>query len=106
MDLTIVEIAAQIPADDPVKAWWEAAAAIPTDTGTNEFFAKTLKAASDAQRVKNTNVPAGQRVDGYPAPVNGPVTTNATTGMQTFVSTYSVRTLVAVNLDVAISPLA
>lgn len=106
MDLTIAEIAAQIPADDPVKEWWEDAAAMPANTGVNEFFAKTLKAASDAQRAKNANLTAGTRVDGYPAPVNGPVTTNATSGMQSFVSTYSVRTLVGVNLDVAISPLA
>jgi hypothetical protein len=106
MDLTFAEILAQIPSIDPMYSWWEAAAALPSDTTVSEFFAKTLKAASDAQRVKNTNAAVGSRIDGYPAPTNGPVTVNATTGIQSFVATYSVRSLVAVNLDVAISPLA
>lgn len=105
MDLTIAEIAAQIPAADPLKAWWEAAAALPNDTTLSEFFAKTLKAASDAQRVKNANLPVGSRIDGYPAPTNGPVTIDASTNIQSFIATYSVRSRVAVNLDVAISPL-
>jgi hypothetical protein len=104
MDLTIAEIAAQIPNADPLKAWWTDAAALPVDTTTSEFFAKTLKAASDAQIVKNTGLAAGSRLDGYPAPTNGPVTI-ATNGQQSFVATYSVRSRVAVNLDVAISPL-
>lgn len=106
MDLTIAEIAAQIPVGDPVKAWWTDAAAIPSDSTTSEFFIKTLKAASDAQRVKNVNLSAGSRINGYPAPVNGGVTTDAATGQQSFVTTYSVSSRVAVNLDVAISPLA
>lgn len=105
-DLTFEEITAQIPAGDPMKAWWQAVTALPADTTTSEFFAKTLKAASDAQRLKNTNLPAGSRLDGYPTPTNGAVTVDAATGMQSFVATYSVRTRVAVNLDVAISPLA
>lgn len=105
MDLTIAEIIAQLPANDAVKTWWENAAALPQEAGTNEFFAKTLKAASDAQRLKNTNAPVGSRIDGYPAPTNSPVTVDATSGLQTFVATYSVRSRVAVNLDVAISPL-
>ena len=104
MDLTLAEIAAQIPAADPLKAWWDAAAALPADTTTSEFFAKTLKAASDAQIAKNANLPVGSRLDGYPVPVNGPVTT-ASNGLQSFVATYSVRSRVAVNLHVAISPL-
>lgn len=104
-DLTITEIAAQIPANDAVKAWWTDAAALPDDTTVSEFLAKTLKAASDAQRVKNANLPVGSRIDGYPAPTNGPVTVDATTNLQSFVATYSVRSRVAVNLDVAISPL-
>jgi hypothetical protein len=106
MDLTIAEIAAQIDPADPMKAWWTDAAALPAATTVNEFFAKTLKAASDAQRVKNANLAAGSRIDGYPAPTNGAVTINADTGAQSFVATYSVRSRVAVNLDVAISPLA
>ncbi len=106
MDLTFAEILAQIPVTDPMNAWWAAAAALPADTTVSEFFAKTLKAASDAQRVKNVNAPVGARVDGYPAPTNGAVTVNATTGMQSFITTYSVRSLVAVNLDVAVSPIA
>lgn len=106
MDLTIAEIIAQIPVGDPVKTWWDDAAAMPTDTTISEFFVKTLKAASDAQRLKNTNLPAGSRVAGYSGPVNGGVTTDAATGLQSFVTTYSVSSRVAVNLDVAISPLA
>lgn len=106
MDLTIAEIVTQIPAGDPVKTWWDDAAAMPADTTVNEFFVKTLKAASDAQRVKNANLPAGSRVAGYPAPVNGGVTTDAATGLQSFVTTYSISSRVAVNLDVAVSPMA
>ncbi|WP_143289243.1 hypothetical protein [Brunnivagina elsteri] len=79
---------------------------LPSDTTVSEFFAKTLKAASDAQRVKNVGVAVGSRVDGYPAPTNGAVTVDATTGLQSFITTYSVRSRVAVTLDVAISPLA
>jgi hypothetical protein len=105
MDLTLEEIIAQIPVADPMRGWWEAAAALPTDTTMSEFFAKTLKAASDAQRVKNTNLAVGSRLDGYPAPTNGAVTIDASTGTQSFIATYSVRSRVAVNLDVAISPL-
>ena len=105
-DLTFEEIAAQIPDADPMKAWWAQAAVLPQDTTTSEFFAKTLKAASDAQRAKNATLSAGNRIDGYPSPTNGPVTVNATTGLQSFITTYSVRSLVAVNLDVAVSPLA
>ena len=105
MDLTLAEIIAQIPVADPMRAWWETAAALPVDTTTSEFFAKTLKAASDAQRVKNTNLPVGSRLDGYPSPTNGAVTIEASTGLQSFVATYSVRSRVAVNLDVAISPM-
>lgn len=105
-DLTFEEITAQIPETDPMKAWWTAAAPLPADTTTSEFFAKILKAASDAQRVKNVNLAVGSRIDGYPTPTNGAVTVDAATGMQSFVATYSVRTRVAVNLDVAISPLA
>lgn len=104
MDLTLAEIAAQIPSADPLKAWWDAAAALPSDTTTSEFFAKTLKAASDAQVVKNAGLSAGNRLDGYPLPTNGPVTVGAN-GVQSFIATYSVRSRVAVNLDVAISPL-
>ncbi|MCV3216031.1 hypothetical protein OGM63_21385 [Plectonema radiosum NIES-515] len=106
MDLTIAEIAAQIPTDDPVKAWWTDAAALPVNTTTSEFLIKTLKAASDAQRVKNTNLPAGSRISGYPAPVNSGVTTDAATGVLSFVTTYSVSSRVLVNLDIAVSPLA
>ncbi|PAX58362.1 hypothetical protein CK510_07785 [Brunnivagina elsteri CCALA 953] len=106
MDLTFAEILAQIPSDDPMNAWWAAAAVLPSDTTVSEFFAKTLKAASDAQRVKNVGVAVGSRVDGYPAPTNGAVTVDATTGLQSFITTYSVRSRVAVTLDVAISPLA
>lgn len=106
MDLTLAEIAAAIPVADPLKAWWEAAAALPVDTTTNEFFAKTLKAANDAQRAKNTSLTAGSRLDGYPAPTNGPVQIDAATGTQSFTATYSVRCRVAVNLDTAVSPLA
>ncbi len=105
-DLTFAEITAQIPVADPMNAWWAAATALPADTTTSEFFAKTLKAASDAQRTKNANLPVGSRLDGYPIPTNGPVTIDAATGTQSFVATYSVRSRVAVNLDVAISPLA
>ncbi|MBW4667199.1 MAG: hypothetical protein KME60_07090 [Cyanomargarita calcarea GSE-NOS-MK-12-04C] len=106
MDLTIAEFAAQLPAGDLVRRWWETAAALPADVTMNEFFAKTLKATSDAQRTKNGNLAAGSRIDGYPSPTNEPVTIDAATGMQSFVATYSVRSRVAVNLDVAISPLA
>jgi hypothetical protein len=106
MDLTFEEILAQIPVADPMNAWWAAASALPADTTVSEFFAKTLKAASDAQRVKNVNVAVGSRVDGYPAPTNGAVTVDATTGQQSFITTYSVRSRVAVTLDVAVSPLA
>lgn len=106
MDLTIAEITAQIPVDDVVKTWWTDAAAMPAGTTVNEFFIKTLKAASDAQRVKNANLAAGTRINGYPSPVNGGVTTDAATGQQSFVTTYSISSRVAVNLDVAISPLA
>lgn len=105
-DLTFAEIAAQIPQADPMKAWWTAAAALPANTTTNEFFAKTLKAASDAARTKNTNRTAGSRIDGYPTPTNSPVTIDATTGEQSFVATYSVRTRVSVNLDSSVSTLA
>jgi hypothetical protein len=104
MDLTFAEILAQIPATDPMNAWWTAAAALPADTTVSEFFAKTLKAASDAQRVKNTGAAVGARVDGYPAPTNGAVTVDASTGQQSFLATYSVRTRVAVNLDTSVSP--
>lgn len=106
MDVTLAEITAQIPTADPMNAWWAAADALPANTTVSEFFAKTLKAASDAQRVKNTNLAVGSRIDGYPAPTNGPVTVDAATGTQSFVATYSVRSRVAVNLDVAVSPLA
>ena len=68
MDLTLAEIAAAIPAADPLKAWWESAQALPGDTTTSEFFAKTLKAANDAQRAKNVNLAAGARLD---LPVRG-----------------------------------
>jgi hypothetical protein len=105
-DLTFEEITAQISTTDPMYAWWQSAAALPADTTTSEFFVKTLKAASDAQRVKNTGLAAGNRLDGYPSPTNGPVTIDAASGIQSFVATYSVRSRVAVNLDVAISPLA
>ncbi|AKG21247.1 hypothetical protein [Calothrix sp. 336/3] len=106
MDLTFAEIIAQLPDGDAVKTWWEGADAVPNATTVNEFFAKTLKAASDAQRAKNANLTAGSRIDAYPAPVNGAVTVDAATGLQSFITTYSVRSRVAVNLDVAISPLA
>lgn len=106
MDLTIAQIAEQISATDTLKAWWTAAAALPAEVTVNEFFAKTLKAASDAQRAANTSLAVGSRIDGYPSPTNGAVTIDAASGLQSFVATYSVRTRVAVNLDVAVSPLA
>lgn len=106
MDLTIAEIIAQIPSGDDLKTWWQAIDPLPSDTSVNEFLIKTLKAASDAQRIKNANLPAGSRVNGYPSPVNGGVTTDAATGMQSFVTTYSVSSRVAINLDVSIAPLA
>jgi hypothetical protein len=106
MDLTFAEILAQIPEADPMNAWWASASALPENTTVSEFFAKTLKAASDAQRVKNTDLAVGSRIDGYPAPTNGAVTVNAANGQQSFITTYSVRSRVAVNLDVAVSPLA
>jgi hypothetical protein len=107
-DLTLAEIIAQIPDGDALKAWWTtaSASALPSNTTTNEFFAKTLKAASDAQRAKNANLSVGSRIDGYPAPTNGAVTIDATTGLQSFIATYSIRSRVAVNLDVVLSPLA
>ncbi|MGI8502045.1 MAG: hypothetical protein ACR2LR_13040 [Hassallia sp.] len=106
MDLTIAEVVAQIPVGDPVKGWWDAADAMPADTTVNEFFVKTLKAASDAQRAKNATLAAGSRIDGYPTPVNGTVTVDPGTGIQSFLTTYSVRSRVALTLDVAVSPLA
>jgi hypothetical protein len=106
MDLTFAEILAQIPTTDPMNAWWAGADALPANTTAAEFFAKTLKAASDAARLKNASLSAGSRIDGYPAPTNGAVTIEPTTGLQSFITTYSVRARVAVNLDVAISPLA
>ncbi len=106
MDLTITEIIAQLPAGDPVKTWWESAPSMPELTTVSEFFVKTLKAASDAQRAKNATLAAGSRIAGYPAPVNGGVTVDAATGIQSFLTTYSVIARVAINLDIAISPLA
>ncbi|NEU76949.1 hypothetical protein PI95_031750 [Hassallia byssoidea VB512170] len=105
MDLTIAEIIAQIPVDDPVRDWWDDASAMPADTTVSEFFLKTLKAASDAQRVKNANLSAGSRIDGYPAPTFGAITIDASTNLQTYLMTCSVRARVATNLDVAVSPL-
>jgi hypothetical protein len=104
--LSAAEIIAQLPTDDPVKGWWDGAGTMPADTTVNEFFVKTLKAASDAQRVKNANLAVGSRINGYPSPVNGGVTTDASTGTQSFVTTYSVSSRVLVNLNVAVSPLA
>jgi hypothetical protein len=105
MDLTIAEIIAQLPAGDPIKTWWESAPEMPSLTTVSEFFVKTLKGAHDAQRAKNATLPAGSRVAGYPAPVNGAVSIDAATGLQTFLTTYSVVARVAINLDVAVSPL-
>lgn len=104
-DITIAELAAQIPDDDPLQAWWEAVAALPADVTVNEFFAKTLKAAHDAARTKNASLAAGSRIDGYPAPVTTAPTIDANTGMQSFLQTCSVRSRVQATLDVAISPL-
>jgi hypothetical protein len=106
MDLTIAEIIMQLPTDDPVKAWWESVPEMPSLTTVSEFFVKTLKAANDAQRTKNATLAAGSRIAGYPSPTNGTVTVDAATGIQSFLTTYSVTARVAINLDVAISPLA
>ncbi len=104
-DLTIAQIAAKLPAGD-VKTWWESAAALPASATVNEFLAKTLKAAHEAQVTENANLEAGSKIDGYPAPVNGAVALDATTGVMAFRSTLSITTLVPVNFDESVSPSA
>ncbi|HIK27957.1 MAG: hypothetical protein N3E45_17120 [Oscillatoriaceae bacterium SKW80] len=104
-DITVAQLAAKIPAGDSVKTWWEDAADLPVDAPLNEFLAKTLKAAYEAAVAANANLAAGSRIDGYPEPINGAVTTDPETGIMAFISTLSVRTLVPVNFNSNISPL-
>ena len=99
-DLTIAEISAEIE-DATLAAWWNAAAAMPADVDTAEFFAKTLQACFIAQSKKNTaGAPQiGEALNSYPAPVTSAVQTDVSTGLQTFTASYSVGVRAAVDLN-------
>ncbi len=105
-DLSKEQFTTKIPDGDSVKAWWEAAPALPADTTLSEFMSKTLKACHVAQVAENANLEAGNKINGYPEPINGSVFLDAGTGIMAFRSTLSVTTLVPVTFDNSVSPSA
>jgi hypothetical protein len=95
-DITIAELAAGFSGADPLAAWWTAAAALPADTPTTEFFVRTLAAAEKAAATKNNSLPTGGKITAY-ASANGAITTD-TSGILSFLRTASVSGRVAVSL--------
>lgn len=103
-DLTKQELADEIT-DEMVKAWWEAAPALPQDVDMVELIAKSLQGAYIAQTKKNNaagDLQAGEALNSYPAPSTSNVTTDVATGIQTFTATYSVNAVFSVDNNLAV----
>jgi hypothetical protein len=97
-DIIILELVEAIE-DEALKAWW-GKLELPADFTMNEFFIKTLEAASIAAAKKNEALPAGNKILSYPPATNGPVTRAAENQM--FVPrTSTVTTRLVISLDMA-----
>lgn len=107
MDITISELLAQFMAGDSAGTWWATvttATPVPNDLTVNELLYKTLEAAHKASSAKNSTLAAGNRIDGYPVPVHG-TAVRRSNGDVLLPTTASLRTLLSVNSNTAVSPL-
>jgi hypothetical protein len=95
-DITFEELIAAIE-DENLQAWW-AKANFPEDFTLNEFFVKTLEAASIAATARNETLEAGKKILGYPPAVNGAIA-RASGNKLFFSRTSTVVSRVVINLD-------
>jgi hypothetical protein len=95
-DITIAELAAGLPATDPISAWWAAAAVLPAETTVTEFLIRTLAGAEKAATTKNLTLPLGAKIQAYSS-ANGAVTPD-TAGNLSFARTAQISGRVAVTL--------
>jgi hypothetical protein len=102
-DLSTLDIADNLVIDDPIRAIWEKID-LPDGYTVNEFFAKSLSAASKAADKINALLPEKKRIQGYPAPVNGAIKQDGA-GTLYFERTASVRSNIVVDLELSVSPL-
>jgi hypothetical protein len=101
-DITPAELTASIT-DAALRAWWEKLE-LPANFTVNEFFVKSLEAASIAATLKNETLEAGKKILGYPPATNGAI--SRTPGNQLFFPrTTTIVSRVGVNLDVSIPSL-
>lgn len=98
MDITLAELIAAI--DDPIlRAWWEKLD-LPEEFTVNEFFVKSLEAASIAASAKNETLEAGKKILGYPPATNGAIVRTAA-GQLYYPRTATLVSRVVTSLDYA-----
>jgi len=103
-DITFAELATALAGYPEMATWWSAVSALPVNVTVAEFFAKTMHGANRAATAKNASLAAGSRISAYPAPANGAVTIDPTTGFGSYLATFSVQARVSTDLNIAVAP--
>jgi len=96
-DITIEELVEGIE-DEDLKAWWTSLKGLPEDFSVNEFFIKSLDAASVAATRKNETLEPGQKILGYPPATNGVIARSKNNQLY-FPRTSTVTSFVVIPLD-------
>jgi hypothetical protein len=109
-ELTKPELSNAMGLIDPaLKTWFDSSDPFPPSFGVSEFVLKMLQAGYVAENIKNTaanNVTPlveGESLASFAAPATSTVTTNATTGVQSFTQTVSVTVVTAANSDFTVA---
>jgi hypothetical protein len=101
-DITFLEMAASMQ-DPALRAWWEKLE-LPPNFTVNEFFVKSLEAASIAAALKNETLEPGAKILGYPPATNGAISRTPTNQLF-FPRTTTVVSRIGLSLDVSIPSL-
>ena len=101
-DITFAEMIASIE-DPELKAWW-GKLDLPANFTVNEFFVKSLEAASIAAASKNETLESGAKILGYPPAINGAISRTSTNQLF-FPRTTTLISRVGASLDVSIPSL-
>jgi hypothetical protein len=101
-DITFAELAASIQ-DTALRTWWEKLE-VPPNLTVNEFFVKSLEAASIAAASKNETLEPGAKILGYPPATNG-VISRTPSNQLFFPRTTTLVSRIGASLDVSIPSL-
>ncbi len=95
-DITVGQLMEELE-DENLKAVWSTIK-LPEGTTINEFFLKSLEAASLAAAALNENLEPGKRILGYPPATNGAIA-RAGSGQLFFPRSHTVNSRIVIELD-------